>query len=90
MELAMKFQDREHQTFLSTTPVVGKSSRRPTHSSPNIKTFCSHVSSKTINSELCKAINSFSLQAEVAGVSEEEILYAVKENSNKKSIWNKE
>jgi hypothetical protein len=23
MALAMKFQDREHQTFLSTTPVVG-------------------------------------------------------------------
>jgi len=32
-ELEMKFQDREHQTFLSTTPVVGKSSRSPTHSS---------------------------------------------------------
>jgi len=23
MELAMKFQDQEHQTFLSTTPAVG-------------------------------------------------------------------
>ena len=23
MELAMKFQDREHRTFLSTTPLVG-------------------------------------------------------------------
>jgi len=32
-ELEMKFQDREHQMFLSTTPMVGKSSRRPTHSS---------------------------------------------------------
>jgi len=37
MELAIKFQDREHQTFISTTPVVGKSGRRPTHSSSNTK-----------------------------------------------------
>jgi len=47
-----------------------------------------YVSSKTIKSELCKAINSFSLQ--VAGVSVEEILFAVKETSNKKAVWNKE
>jgi hypothetical protein len=52
--------------------------------------FCSHVSSKTINSELCKAINSFSLQVAVAGVSVKEILFAVKETSNKKPIWNRE
>jgi hypothetical protein len=84
MELVMKFQDRENQTFLSTTPMVGKSSRRPTHSSSNNKMFCSHISSKIIKSELCKAINSFSLQEAVAGVSEEEILFAVKETSNKK------
>ena len=30
MELAMKFQKREHQTFLSTTPVVGNLSVRQT------------------------------------------------------------
>jgi len=90
MELAMKFQDREHQTFLSTTPMVGKSSRRPTHSSSNTKMFCSHISSKTIKSKLCKAINSFSLQVAVAGVSVEEIVFTVKETSNKKAIWNKE
>jgi len=46
--------------------------------------FCSHRSSKTNNSELCKAINSFSLQEAVAGVSGEESLVAVKETSNKK------
>ena len=39
---------------------------------------------------MCKAINSFSLQETVAGVSGEEILFAVKENNNKKAIWNKE
>jgi len=90
MELAMKFQDREHQTLLSTTPLVGKSKRRPTHSSSNTKMFCFHISSKTIYSELCKAINSFSLQIAVAGVSVNEILFALKEISNKKAIWNKE
>jgi hypothetical protein len=84
MELAMKFQDREHQTFLSTTPMVGKSSRCPTHSSSNTKMFCSHIPSKTIKSELCKAINNFSLQVADAGVSIAEILSAVKETSNKK------
>ena len=52
--------------------------------------FCSHISSKTIKSDLCKTINSFSLQEAVAGVSGEEILFAVKETSNKKAIWNKE
>jgi hypothetical protein len=90
MEMAMKFQDREHQTFLSTMPMVGRSSRRPTHSSSNTKMFCYHISSKTIKSDLCKAINSFSLQVAVAGLSVEEILFAVKEKSNKKAIWNKE
>jgi hypothetical protein len=90
MELAMKFQDREHQTFISTTPMVRKSSKRPTHSSSNTKMFCSHISSKTIKSELCKAVNSFSLQEAVAGVSGEEILLVVKEISSKKAIWNKE
>jgi len=90
MDLAMKFKDREHQTFISTTPLVGKSSRCPTHSSPNTKMFCSHISSKTIKSELWKAINSFSLQEAVEGVSGEVILFAVKETSNKKAIWNKE
>jgi hypothetical protein len=44
--------------------------------------FCSHISSKTIKSEMCK--NSFSLQVAVAGVSVEEIVFAVKETSNKK------
>ena len=39
---------------------------------------------------MCKAINSFSLQETVAGVSVEEILFAVKETNNKKAIWNKE
>jgi hypothetical protein len=48
--------------------------------------FCSHISSKTIKRELCKAINNFSLQETVAGVSGEEILFAVKETSNKKAI----
>ena len=68
----------------------GKVSRCPTHSSSNTKMFYSHISSKPIKSELCKAINSFSLQEAVAGVSGEEILFTVKENSNKKAIWNKE
>jgi hypothetical protein len=90
MELAMKFQDREHQTFLSTTPMVKKSSRRPTHSSSNTQIFCSHLSSKAVKSELCKSINSFSLHGAVAGISGEEIPFAVKETSNKKAIWNKE
>jgi hypothetical protein len=90
VELVMKFQGREHQTFLSTTPMVGNSSRRPTHSSANTKMFCYHISSKTIKRELCKAINSFSLQETFAGVSGEEILFAVKETSNKEAIWNKE
>ena len=90
MELAMRFQDREHQKFLSITPMVGKCSRSPPHSPPNTTTLCSHISSKTITSVLCKAINSFSLQETVAGVSGEEIPFAVKETSNKKVIWNKE
>jgi hypothetical protein len=30
MGLAMKFQDREHQTFFSTTPVVGSLSLQQT------------------------------------------------------------
>jgi len=71
IELAMKFQDREHQMLLSTTPMAGKTSRRPIHSSSNTKMFYSHISSKTIKSEMCKAINSFSLQVGVAGVSVE-------------------
>jgi hypothetical protein len=29
MELAMKFQDREHQTFIATTPVIGKAQQTP-------------------------------------------------------------
>jgi len=86
----MKFQDREHQTFLSTTPMVGKSGRRPTHSSSNIKMFCFRISNKTNKSEFCKAVNSFSLQVAVAGMSVEEILFAVKETSNKKTVWDKE
>jgi len=90
MELAIKFQDREHQTFLSTTSMIGKSSRRPTHSSSNTKMFCSHILSNSIKSELCKAINSFSLQGAVAVVSGEKIFFAFKETSNKKAIWNKE
>jgi hypothetical protein len=52
--------------------------------------FCPCISSKTIKSELREAINSFSLQEAVAGVSGEVILFAVKETSNKKAIWNKE
>jgi hypothetical protein len=87
--LAMKFQYQEHQTFLSTTPMVGKSSRRPTHSSSDTKMFCPHIPSKTIKSELCKAINSFSLQVAVAGVSVEEIVFAVKETSNKSLLGTK-
>jgi len=39
---------------------------------------------------LCKAINTISLQGAVAGVSGEEILFAVKETKNKMAIWNKE
>jgi hypothetical protein len=88
MELTMKFQDWEHQMFLSTRPNVGKSNRRPTNSSSNTKMFCSHISSKTIMSELCKDINSFSLQVAVAGVSVEEILFTLKETNNKRAIWN--
>jgi len=86
MELATKFQDREHQTFLSTTPMVRKSSRCPTHSSSNTKMFCSHISRKIIKSELCKAVNRFSLQVAGAGVLVEEILFALKETSNKMAI----
>jgi hypothetical protein len=40
--------------------------------------FCSHRSSKTINSELCETIDSFSLQETVAGVSGEESLVSAK------------
>jgi hypothetical protein len=98
MELAMKFQDREHQTFISTTPVVGKSSRCPIHSSSNTKMFCSHISRKTIKSDLCKVINSFSSQEAVAGVLGEDIIVVVKvtrkkkkeKKEKKKAIWNKE
>jgi len=61
----------------------GKSSRRPTLSSANTKMFYSHISSKSIKSELCKAINSFSLQKAVAEVSGEKILFVVKETINK-------
>ena len=43
---------------------------RPMPSS-NTQMFCSNRSSKTIKSELCKAINSFSLQQAVAGLSGE-------------------
>jgi hypothetical protein len=52
--------------------------------------FFSHISSKTIKSDLCKAINSISLQEAVAGVSGERNFVAVTETSNKKAIWNKE
>ena len=57
MELAMKFQGREHRTFLSTTPVVGnlQVQQTSTHSS-NRNMFCSHRSSKTIKSDLCKLL----------------------------------
>jgi hypothetical protein len=47
-------------------------------------------SRKTIKSELCKEIKSFSLQETVAGVSGNESLVAVRETSNKKTIWIKE
>jgi hypothetical protein len=69
---------------------IYNSSRRWTHSSSNTKIFCSNRSGKTTKSELCKAINSFSLQKAVAGVSGEESLVAVKETSKKEAIWNKE
>jgi len=52
--------------------------------------FCFHRSSKTIKSEMCKAINSFSSQKAVEGVSGEESTVSVKEISNEKAIWNKE
>jgi hypothetical protein len=68
---------------------IYKSIRHLTHSSCNNKIFCSHSSRKTINSVLCKAINSFSLQEAVVGVSGEESLDAVKETSNKMALWNK-
>jgi len=90
MELAMKFQGQKHQTFISTTPKVGKSRMCPTHSPSNTKILCSYISNETNKSELCKAFNSFSLQETVAGVSGEEILFAVKETSSKRTIWNKE
>jgi len=48
--------------------------------------FCSHILSKPIKSDLCKVINSFSLQGAVAGASGEKIIFAVKETSNKKAI----
>jgi hypothetical protein len=51
--------------------------------------FCFHRSSKTIRSELCKPINSFSLQEAVAGVSGEERLIAVKETSSKRLFGKK-
>jgi hypothetical protein len=76
MELAMKFQDREHQTFLSTMPVVEiyKSIRRPTLSSSSTKTFCSHRSSKTNKSALCEAINSFSFMKQFRECQEKKAL----------------
>jgi len=87
VELAMIFKPRAHQTFISTNLMVGNSSRCPTHSSSNTIMLCSHISSKTIKSELHKAINSFCLQEAVAGVSGEVILFAVKETSNKKKLF---
>ena len=39
---------------------------------------------------MCKAINSFSSQKAVEGVSGEESTVSVKEISNEKAIWNKE
>jgi hypothetical protein len=65
---------------------ICKSSRRTTHSLSNSKMFCSHKPRKTINSELCKAINSFSFQTAAAEVSGEESLVAFKETSNKKTF----
>jgi len=88
----MKFQVREHQKFLSTTPMVGKSSRRPTSDPFLIKqqnVLLPYI--KQNNQErVVQTINSFSLQEAFAGVSVEEIVFAVKETSNKKDIWNKE
>jgi hypothetical protein len=52
--------------------------------------FRCRISSKPLKSELCKAINSLSLQEAVAGVSGEEIFFVVKKTSNKKTIWNRE
>jgi hypothetical protein len=52
--------------------------------------FYSNRSIKTIKSELCKAINNFSLQEVIAGVSGEESLVDVKETSKKETIWKKE
>jgi hypothetical protein len=48
------------------------------------------VPGKQINSELCKAINSLSLQETVEGVPSEEHLTAVKTNSCKTATLNKE
>jgi hypothetical protein len=68
---------------------IYKISRHPIHSLSNTKIFWCHRSSKTINSELCEAIDSFSLQKTVTGVSGEESLVSVKETSKKMAIWNK-
>jgi hypothetical protein len=89
MELAVKFhQDRDKERFFPRYQSWEsyKSKTRQSHSSSSRKTFCCHTSSKTINSELCKAINSFSLHEAVAGVPREEQVTAVKETAVKQLL----
>jgi hypothetical protein len=64
MELAMKFQDQEHRTFLSKTPVVRnlEVQQTSTPSSSNSNMFCFHRSSKTIKSDLCKLLTAKQLR----------------------------
>jgi hypothetical protein len=86
--LDMVDKTRKHSVAIVSLPPrqwlkICKSSRSPTHSLSNSKIFCSHKLSQITNSELYKAINSFSFQTAVARVSREESLVVVKETSNK-------
>jgi hypothetical protein len=71
-----RYQSWESYKFKTSQP----------HSSSSRKTLCCHTSNKTINSELCKAINSLSLQEAVAGVPRKEHLTAVKETAAKQLL----
>jgi len=92
MELAMKFQDREHRKFLSETPVVGnlEVQQTSTHSSSNSNMFCSHRSSKTMKCDWCKLLTASPYRQPLRECQEKKVLSLSMKTSNKKAIWNKD
>jgi len=87
----MKFQNREHQRSVHNTNSGKFISPADVRHFPHLAPKCSApIDQANQTEELCKAMNNFSLQEAVAGVSGEENLVAAKETSNKKVIWNKE